>query len=104
MTDTQDRYINIPWTVVANQRISERSKIIYGIIQGYPSGKCRITDDYLVETLGCSPRAVQRALKELKDANLLYTRFRTKDGIIMGRTLHAKGNTVKSKKPKDGFI
>ena len=101
------RYTNIPWTVVENKGLNPRAKIIYGVIQGFAKGECRVTDAYLAELLNVSGRAIQKDLKMLKDLNLIYTKFRTNEGKVVGRTLFVKGQTTQSNEPKedkDGWV
>lgn len=95
MEKKQERYLQVPYAILNRKDISERAKLIYALIQGFSKGECRVTDAYLSDLFNASPRAIQRDIKQLKDADLAWTRFRTIDKKIIGRTLYVKGVSVK---------
>lgn len=101
----KERYLNVPYSILTDVRLSSRAKLVYAFIQGFDRGDCRVTDVYLAELLNTSPRGIQRDIKQLKENDLVYTKFRTNDGKVVGRTLFVKGAKVQTTdNTKDGWV
>lgn len=87
----KNNYVLVHYPVLRRKDLSDRSKLLYGLVQGFWTGMCKATDSYIALTIGCSERNVQRAIKQLKDKGLIKSVFRYSDkGKIIGRTLTLK--------------
>ena len=73
--EKKERYIKIPLYIleIDNENIKSNEKLLYGLIESLSNKEsfCWAQDSHLSEALGLSPRIIQRALKNLKDSNLI---------------------------------
>ena len=65
-------YIMIPYFVLKKD-ISDKAKMVYGIVQGFFEGDCYVSNAWLAKRLKCSESVIKRTIKELKDAGLLFS-------------------------------
>ena len=67
-------YIVIPSDVLLNEKLSDKSKILFGIISNLLNreGFCYATNDYFEQILNCSTRTIQRSLEELEENKLIF--------------------------------
>ena len=79
-------YIHIPYWVM-NKKISANAKFIYGIVQGFFDGDCFVTNPWIAKRLQCSERVVTRAIKELKDEDMLFITMHRKGFKVTKRIL-----------------
>jgi hypothetical protein len=70
----------IPWPVLHSQALSDKTKLIYGVIasltqarddDGKVRGYCFASNAYLASVMGCGERTITRSIAELVDAGEL---------------------------------
>ena len=86
-----EQYINVPYKILKKKDISDKAKLIYGLVNGFFTGDFKAGNAFIGRTLGCSVRSVQRAVKELREANLILSEVVVEDGVVKGRILKIIG-------------
>lgn len=91
-------FVKIERIVYNNVKISIASKIVYGVISSLSnkSGHCFATNSYLSKSLDVTIVTIQRALKELKDENII--------NIVHGRLRKIYINKEIKNMEKNNFI
>jgi len=71
----------VPSNVLCNKKISDSSKILYGVILGLSNkyGYCYASNDYLAVDRDVSLATLKRYLKELRDNKLIIVEISSKN-------------------------
>lgn len=81
-------YIVIPDNIFFNKNLSDKAKMLYGLIKRYIDiGECFATTAHFAEKLNFSKRSVERCLKELYDNNLVVSKIEKEGKEIVKRVL-----------------
>lgn len=66
----------IPWPVLSSQELSDKTKLVYGLIAGLTgdTGYCFATNGALAAIMRCGERTISRAISELTEAGELIVR------------------------------
>ena len=83
----EDKYIHIPYPILRRKGLSDKAKMIYGLVQGFWDGDFHATANTISSIMGCSKRSVQRATAELVEAKLVFNKKVIEDGQTKGRIL-----------------
>ena len=67
------KYINIPRNLVCDNNIPASAKILYGQIKilSYKTGKCLVTNSFLVDMNNCSSRTITELIRILRINNYI---------------------------------
>ena len=74
-------WVNIPYPVLQSQQLSDKIKLVYGVIAALTQAKdendeivgyCYASNAFLAELMGCGERTITRAITELVKAGELY--------------------------------
>jgi len=93
-------YARICTTVLYHPDLSAGSKILFGVIHGFPVNTCFASDQYFAEKLHCSKPTIQRQLVELKAAGFVMSVIKYADDnkTIKSRRLRVSQAVTVSKK------
>lgn len=84
------RYINIPYSILRNRRLSDKEKMLYGYIAGFFDGECVASNEYIGTIIGGSKRTIQRCLKSLIEKGFITKRLVFDNGVCIGRILRIR--------------
>ena len=98
--DKTQKYIHIPYNILGKKNLNPVSKMVYGFVQGFWEGDFRASNEHIAKVLGVSVRTVQRAIKELRDNELIITTNVMKDSVMVGRIIKIQ-KRKKKKQTKD---
>ncbi len=86
-------YIVIPFTITSRKDLSDKAKLVFGIVQGYWEGSFGASNAWIAKQLGCSEKTIQRAVQELKKKGIVICTLRYDDaGRVKGRIIKIKKN------------
>lgn len=86
----ENNYINIPYPVLNRTDLSDKAKLLYGLIAGFWDNTFKASNEWIATVLGTTPRTVQRTLKELKKKNLITVTIITEGGYVKGKLIIIK--------------
>ena len=82
-----NRFINIPYHILFRKDISDKGKILYGLVNGFFDGEFKASNKYVAQLLNTTPRNVQKTVKQLVEKRLIRRTVVVEDGITKGRVL-----------------
>ena len=94
----KEKYVHLTYSILGRKDLSDKDKIVYCFIQGFWSGMCKASDEYIGKIMGCSSRSIARSIRDLKEKKLIWSNPRYKDGKVIGRTL----TVIKKKNDQTG--
>ena len=99
-----DKYIHIPYNILGKKDLSNNAKLVYGLVQGFWEGDFTASNEHVGKVLGMSKRSAQRAIRELREAELIITTNVIKDGVMVGRVIKIRKKKKKTiKEDNDGW-
>jgi hypothetical protein len=90
MEDKPNRYVVIPARVLFDKRLSDKQKILLGVINNLSSwkGYCFASNEYLSRAIGCSIRTLQREIDMLVRAGYILREIERNEAGGEKRLLH----------------
>ena len=101
MPTSDTKYINIPYQIMYNKKLTDKEKMIYGLINGFWEGQFIASNEWIAKLLNTTPRTVQKLVTSLCNHKLISRRIVLKNGKVVGRQLII--NKKKTKTEEDGW-
>lgn len=80
-----DYYVNIPYPILRSKSMTDKEKLLLGLVQGFVDGEFKMSNETIGKILGTSKRTIQRTMLGLKKKGFVYTRLVIKNSVTQGR-------------------